>query len=264
MRDVVICEPRRTAVGAFGGSFKDTPPHHLASAVVKDIVERTKLNTELVEDVLFANCYPTMEAPALGRVVALDAGLPISAGGLQIDRRCGSGLQAIIYGAMQVGLGGSDMVIAGGAESMSRAPFYTVDNRWGVSGAGIMLEDGLSRGRVTAGGKNYPVEGGMIETAENLRRDYQITRDAQDELAARSHARADAAREDGRFAQEIVPVTIRGRKEDKLSTRTNTFGPGRVSRSWPNSGRSAASRIPSRQSRRAMRPVKMMAPRRVS
>lgn len=226
MRDVVICEPRRTAVGTFGGSFKDTPPHHLASAVVKDIVERTKLNTELVEDVLFANCYPTMEAPALGRVVGLDAGLPISAGGLQIDRRCGSGLQAIIYGAMQVGSGGSDMVIAGGAESMSRAPFYTVDNRWGVSGAGIMLEDGLSRGRITAGGKNYPVEGGMIETAENLRRDYQITRDAQDELAARSHARAEAAREDGRFAQEIVPVTIRGRKEDKIVDKDEHIRPG--------------------------------------
>lgn len=226
MRDVVICEPRRTAVGAFGGSFKDTPPHELAAAVVKDIVERTKLNTALVEDVLFANCYPTMESPALGRVVALDAGLPISAGGLQIDRRCGSGLQAIIYGVMQVASGGSDMVIAGGAESMSRAPFYTVDNRWGVSGQGIMLADGLSRGRVTAGGKNYPVEGGMIETAENLRRDYQITRDAQDELAARSHARADAAREDGRFAQEIVPVTIKGRKEDKIVDADEHIRPG--------------------------------------
>jgi acetyl-CoA C-acetyltransferase len=216
MRDVVICEPRRTAVGAFGGSFKDVPAHDLASAVVRDILERTKLNKDLVEDVLFANCYPTMEAPALGRVVALDAGLPITAGGLQIDRRCGSGLQAVIYGMMQVASGGSDMVIAGGAESMSRAPFYNVDSRWGVKGSGIMLEDALSRGRVTAGGKHYPVDGGMIETAENLRRDYEITREAQDRLAVDSHARALAAQEDGRFAQEIVPFTVKGRKEDKV------------------------------------------------
>jgi acetyl-CoA C-acetyltransferase len=226
MRDVVICEPRRTAVGAFGGSFKNTPAHHLASAVVKDIIERNKLNTDLIEDVLFANCYPTSEAPALGRVVALDAGLPITAGGLQIDRRCGSGLQAVIYASMQVATGGSDMVIAGGAESMSRAPFYTVDARWGAGAPGIMLKDGLTRGRVTAGGDNYPVAGGMIETAENLRREYDITREAQDELSARSHDRAIAAQADGRFAQEIVPVTIPNRKGDIVVDQDEHMRPG--------------------------------------
>ncbi len=226
MRDVVICEPRRTAVGAFGGTFKATPLHELATAVVKDIMARTRLNPDLVEDVIFANCYPTMEAPALGRVVALDAGLPISVGGLQLDRRCGSGLQTVIYGAMQVATGGSDLVIAGGAESMSRAPFYTVETRWGVQGAGIVLEDALARGRVTAGGKHFPVPGGMIETAENLRREYQITREAQDELAARSHARAAAAMEDGRFAQEIVPVTLKTRKGDVVVDTDEHVRPG--------------------------------------
>ena len=226
MRDVVICEPRRTAVGGFGGAFKATPVHELGTAVVRDILARTKLNPELVEDVLFANCYPTMDAPALGRVVALDAGLPITAGGLQIDRRCGSGLQAVIYGMMQVGSGGSDLVIAGGAESMSRAPFYTTETRWGVSGQGIMLEDALARGRVTAGGKNHPVAGGMIETAENLRREYQITREEQDTLAARSHARAAAAMEDGRFAQEIAPVTLKTRKGDVVVDKDEHVRPG--------------------------------------
>ncbi len=226
MRDVVICEPRRTAVGGFGGTFKATPLHELAATVVKDIMTRTKLNPELVDDLIFANCYPTMEAPALGRVVALDAGLPITAGGIQIDRRCGSGLQTVIYAAMQVGSGGSDVVIAGGAESMSRAPFYTVENRWGVSGSGIMLEDSLARGRITAGGKNHPVAGGMIETAENLRREYQVTREEQDELAARSHARAAAAMEDGRFAQEIVPVTLKSRKGDIVVDKDEHVRPG--------------------------------------
>ena len=226
MRDVVICEPRRTAVGGFGGAFKATPVHELGTAVVRDILARTGLNPELVEDVLFANCYPTMDAPALGRVVALDAGLPITAGGLQIDRRCGSGLQAVIYGMMQVGSGGSDLVIAGGAESMSRAPFYTTETRWGVQGTGIVLEDALARGRVTAGGKNHPVAGGMIETAENLRREYQITREEQDTLAARSHARAAAAMEDGRFAQEIAPVTLKSRKGDIVVDKDEHVRPG--------------------------------------
>jgi acetyl-CoA C-acetyltransferase len=234
MRDVVICEPRRTAVGAFGGSFKDTPVHELAAAVVRDIVARTGLNTELVDDILFANCYPTMEAPALGRVVGLDAGLPITAGGLQIDRRCGSGLQAIIYGAMQVGSGGSDMVIAGGAETMSRAPFYTVDNRFGVKGPSITLDDALTRGRITAGGENYPVAGGMIETAENLRKEYSVTREEQDELAARSHARAHAAMEDGRFAQEIVPVTIKTRKGDVVIDTDEHVRPGTTAEALSN------------------------------
>ena len=234
MRDVVICEPRRTAVGAFGGSFKDTHVHELAAAVVRDIVARTGLNTELVDDILFANCYPTMEAPALGRVVGLDAGLPITAGGLQIDRRCGSGLQAIIYGAMQVGSGGSDMVIAGGAETMSRAPFYTVDNRFGVKGPSITLDDALTRGRITAGGENYPVAGGMIETAENLRKEYSVTREEQDELAARSHARAHAAMEDGRFAQEIVPVTIKTRKGDVTIDTDEHVRPGTTAEALSN------------------------------
>jgi len=226
MRDVVICEPRRTAIGTFGGAFKNTPVHHLATAVVKDIMTRTGLDGSLVDDVLFANCYPTMEAPALGRVVALDAGLPITAGGLQIDRRCGSGLQAVIYGVMQVASGGSDLVIAGGAETMSRAPFYNVDSRWGVKTPGIMLEDGLTRGRMTAGGDNYPVPGGMIETAENLRAEYGISREAQDELAARSHARAEAAQKDGRFAEEIVSFTVPGRKQDTIVDTDEHIRPG--------------------------------------
>ncbi len=226
MRDVVICEPRRTAIGAFGGGLKTIPVHDLATAVVKDILHRTGLDGGLVEDVILANCYPTMDAPAIGRVVALDAGLPISAGGLQIDRRCGSGLQAVIYGVMQVATGGSDLVIAGGAESMSRAPFYTTDSRWGVRTPGIMLEDGLTKGRLTAGGKHYPVAGGMIETAENLRRDYDISRDAQDALAVRSQERASAAIERGDFAKEIVPVTVPGRKQDTIIDKDGHVRPG--------------------------------------
>ncbi|WP_039857020.1 beta-ketoacyl synthase N-terminal-like domain-containing protein, partial [Novosphingobium pentaromativorans] len=172
MREVVICEPVRTAVGRQGGMFKSKSVVELGVAALSGLLERTGIPGEAVDDVIFAQCYPTMEAPALGRVVALDAGLPIETPGIQIDRRCGSGLQAVIYGVMQVQTGGADLVIAGGAESMSNAAFFTHQARYGASGDGMMLHDSLARGRVTAGGKNYPVPGGMIETAENLREQY--------------------------------------------------------------------------------------------
>ena len=217
MPDAVICEPLRTAVGGFGGSLRDVPAHRLAATVVSALIERTGLPPEAVDDVLLGNCYPTMDAPAIGRVAALDAGLPVTASGLQIDRRCGSGLQAVIYAAMQVESGASEVVLAGGAESMSNAPFYTTAMRWGAkSGPGVMLNDSLSTGRLRAGGDRYPVPGGMLETAENLRREYSIPRAEQDEYAVRSHERAAAARAAGIFGEEIVPVTVATRKGESV------------------------------------------------
>jgi len=219
MRDAVICEPLRTPVGRFGGQFRSLSAQHLGTVVVRELVARAGIPTDLIDDVIFAQCYPTMDAPALGRVVALDAGLPTDIGGLQLDRRCGSGLQAVIYAAMQVATGASDVVIAGGAESMSNAPFYTTSARWGISGNALMLHDALARGRVTAGGALYPVPGGMLETAENLRREYKISREEQDAFACESHRRAVAAQESGIFAQEIVPVTVPGKKADTVISR---------------------------------------------
>ncbi len=213
MRDVVICEPVRTAVGRFGGVLKPLAAHEIGAQVVRGLIDRTGLPVDEVDDVLFAQCYPSMDAPALGRVVALDAGLPIETGGLQIDRRCGSGLQALIYAVMQVQTGGSDLVLAGGAESMSNAPFYSTRLRWGASGPAMTFDDSLAKGRITAGGCHFPVPGGMIETAENLRRDYGVPREEQDRYAAESHRRAVAAQDSGVFAEEIVPLAVRTRKE---------------------------------------------------
>ncbi|MGY1753743.1 acetyl-CoA C-acetyltransferase [Blastococcus sp. SYSU D01042] len=226
MRDAVICEPLRTPVGGFGGSLRDVPVQELAATVIRALLDRTGIPPESVEDVLLGNCYPTMDAPAIGRVAALNAGLPVTASGLQIDRRCGSGLQAVVNAAMQVQSGASDLVLAGGAESMSNAPFYSTAMRWGVrAGTGVLLEDGLVRGRVTAGGTNFPVPGGMIETAENLRAEYRIGREEQDEYSVRSHQRAAAAVESGRFADEIVPVTVKGRKGDTVVDRDEHIRP---------------------------------------
>ena len=218
-REVVICEPVRTAIGGYGGQYKDVPVVDLGVAALKGLLEKSGLAGEAVDEVILGNCYTTMDTPAIGRVVALDAGLPETTGGYQIDRRCGSGLQAIINGVMEVATGGADVVVAGGVESMSNAAFFSTDMRWGGARSGVRIHDALARGRVTAGGKNYPVPGGMIETAENLRQEYGISREEQDRLALQSHQRAAAAQKNGVFAEEIVPVTIKTRSgEEQVTT----------------------------------------------
>ncbi|RBM19590.1 acetyl-CoA C-acyltransferase [Prauserella sp. PE36] len=214
MRDAVICEPVRTPIGRFGGSLKSVTAAELGEAVLRGLLDRTGLDPAAVDEVILGHCYPNSEAPAIGRVVALNAGLPITVSGLQVDRRCGSGLQSVVQAAMQVQAGASDVIIAGGAESMSNVPFYSTDMRWGVKGPGVTLHDGLARGRVTAGGRHHPVPGGMLETAENLRREYGIPREEQDRLALSSHQRAVAAQRSGVFAEEIVPVTVSSRRGD--------------------------------------------------
>ncbi|MET8760168.1 acetyl-CoA C-acetyltransferase [Lentzea sp. NPDC004782] len=189
MRDAVICEPIRTPVGRYNGALKERTAQELGVVVVQELMRRTGIDPSDVDDLVLGHCYPTMDAPAIGRVVALDAGLGVGVPGVQLDRRCGSGLQAVINAATAVQTGAQDLVLAGGVESMSNAG-----------------TDALARGRVTAGGVNFPVPGGMLETAENLRREYGIARSEQDELALRSHERAVAAQASCRFADELVPV----------------------------------------------------------
>ena len=116
-REAVICEPLRTPVGGFGGALRAVPAHVLGATVVRAVLERTGLDPAVVDELVLGQSYPTMDAPAVGRVVALDAGLPVTVTGLQLDRRCGSGLQAVLYAAMQVQTAVADVVIAGGVES---------------------------------------------------------------------------------------------------------------------------------------------------
>lgn len=217
MRRAAIVAPLRTPVGAFGGSLRDVPVETLGSTVVKAVVERTGIDPVHIEDVVLAQSYANSETPCVGRWVALSAGLPIEVPGLQIDRRCGGGLQAIVTAAMMVESGACDVVLAGGVESMSRIEYYTTDMRWGKRSGTTQLYDRLDRGRE----RSQPVErfgriSGMIETAENLARDYRITREEADAFAAESHQRAAAAWSEGRFASEIVPVSVPQRKGDAI------------------------------------------------
>ena len=216
LRDAVICSPLRTPVGRMGGALASVDALELLTTVVRAVVERSGIDPAVVDELIAAQCYPTMEAPAIGRVAALDAGLPTTVTGYQLDRRCGSGLQAVLDAAMQVQTGVSEVVIAAGVESMSNAPVYSERARRGVPAVGILLHDALSRGRETAGGRLYPTPDGNVGTAETLRREYGIGRREQDELALRSHERAVAAQDAGAFDVEIVPVTVASRRGDTV------------------------------------------------
>ncbi|MFT3972113.1 MAG: acetyl-CoA C-acetyltransferase [Amaricoccus sp.] len=217
MRRAAIVSPLRTAVGGFGGALRPVPVEVLGGTVTKAVLEKTGLDPALIEDVVFAQSYANSETPCVGRWIALDAGLPIEVPGLQTDRRCGGGLQALVTAAMMVQTGACDVVLAGGVESMSNIEFYTTDMRWGRRSGTTQLYDRLDRGRE----RSQPVHrfgyiSGMIETAENLARNYGITREETDAFAAESHRRAAAAWADGRFAQEVVPVSVPQRKGDPV------------------------------------------------
>jgi acetyl-CoA C-acetyltransferase len=210
--DIVICSPLRTPVGRMGGALAPLSATQLATLVLRELVRRTGLGEGDVDDVVLGQGYPSGESPAIGRIAALDAGLGTGVPGLQIDRRCGSGLQAVLYAAAQVATGAARLVVAGGAESMSNVEHYALGLRGGVRQGGIELMDRLDRARQTAGGASHPVPGGMIETAENLRKTYNISRQEQDELAVRSHQRAVAAHDSGKFADELAAVTVPGKR----------------------------------------------------
>ncbi|KRE42798.1 acetyl-CoA C-acetyltransferase [Knoellia sp. Soil729] len=210
--DVVICSPLRTPVGRFGGAFASLSAADLVGGLLRELADRTGLGEGDVDDVILGQCYPNGEAPAIGRIAALDAGLGTSVPGVQVDRRCGSGLQAVLYAVTQVATGGATTVVAGGVESMSQVEHYALGLRDGVRGDGVQLMDRLARARVTAGGRDHPIEGGMIETAENVRERYGVSREDQDAWALRSQQATAAAVAAGSFDDEIVPVTVLGKR----------------------------------------------------
>jgi acetyl-CoA C-acetyltransferase len=216
--DIVLCDPVRTAIGGYGGQFKSVTAVDLGVAAMRGLLDRTGLEPDAVDEVILGQCNASSEAPASARVVALDAGLPVTTTGYHLDRRCGSGLQAIVNGVQTVASGGADLVVAGGIESMSNAIFYSTDMRWGGARSGVRMHDQLTRARSTAGGVGYPVPGGMIETAENLRAEYSIGREEQDRLAVQSHQRAAAAAKNGIFDEEIVPVVVPTRGGESVVT----------------------------------------------
>lgn len=217
MRRAAIVAPIRTAVGKFMGSLAGVQAGDLGAIVIRALVDRTGIDPERIDDVVFAQGYGNGEAPCIGRWSALAAGLPESIPGVQLDRRCGSGLQAVIDAAMRIQTGAADVVVAGGVESMSNVEYYSIDHRQGARSGSTVLHDRLTRGRVMSQPiARYGVISGMIETAENLARDYAISREDCDAYAASSHRRATAAWAAGRFNDELVPVSVPQRRGDPV------------------------------------------------
>ena len=215
LRRAAIVSPLRTAVGKFQGGLSSMAAGDLGAVILKALVERTKIDPERIDDVVFAQGYGNGEAPCIARWSALAADLPISVPGYQLDRRCGSGLQAVIDAAMMVQTGAADVVVAGGVESMSNVEYYTTDMRNGARSGSVTMHDRLTRGRVMSQPiSRFGVISGMIETADNLARDYDISREACDEYAAASHQRAAAAWAEGKFKDELVPVAVPQRRGD--------------------------------------------------
>ena len=147
LRRAAIVSPLRTAVGKFQGGLASMAAGDIGAVVLKELVKRTKIDPGLIDDVIFAQGYASGEAPCVARWSALAADLPISVPGYQLDRRCGSGLQAIIDAAMFVQTGAADVVVAGGVESMSNVEYYTTDMRWGARAGSVKFHDRLERGR---------------------------------------------------------------------------------------------------------------------
>ncbi len=217
-RRAAIVTPLRTPVGTFGGSLREVPVETLAATVITAVLERTGIDPGLVDDVSFAQSYASGETPCIGRWAALQAGMPVTVPGLQIDRRCGGGLQAIITAAMMVQTGAADVVLAGGVESMSNVEHYTTALRWGARSGSQFLYDRLDRGRERSQPEwRFGKISGMIETAENLAQQFSITRDEADDYAARSHQRAAAAWAAGRFDDEVVPVQVPQRRGEPVT-----------------------------------------------
>lgn len=217
MKRAAIVAPRRTPVGAFGGGLRGVPVERLGAEVVKAILAQTQLDPQRIDDVVFAQSYANSETPCVGRWIALEAGLPVEVPGMQLDRRCGGGLQALISAAMMVQTGAADVVLAGGVESMSNIEYYSTDMRWGSRAGSVTFHDRLDRGRERSQPEHrFGRISGMIETAENLARTYGISREEADAFAVQSHQRAAAAWEAGRFDAEIVPISVPQRRGEPL------------------------------------------------
>jgi acetyl-CoA C-acetyltransferase len=218
IRRAAIVAPMRTPVGTFGGSLRDVPVEELAASVIKAVLARSGIDPERIDDVAFAQSYASGETPCVGRWAGLQAGLPVSVPGFQLDRRCGGGLQAIATAAMMIQTGAADVVMAGGVESMSNVEHYTTAMRWGARAGSQFLYDRIDRGRERSQPEwRFGKISGMIETAENLATEFGITRDEADAYAARSHQRAAAAWDAGLFDAEIVPVSVPQRRGEPVT-----------------------------------------------
>jgi acetyl-CoA C-acetyltransferase len=217
MSRAAIVSPIRTAVGSFGGALRSLPADALAAQIIQALLSRTGIDPARIDEVVIAQSYASSEAPCIARYAGLAAGLPIAVPGYTVDRRCGSGLQAVIDASMLVQTGNCDVVLVVGVESMSNIEYYTTDMRWGSRAGSVTLHDRLQRGRERSQPEaRFGHISGMPETAENLARDFGISREDADAFSVRSHRLAAKAWSEGRFKDEVVPLEVPQRGKQSL------------------------------------------------
>ncbi len=212
MSRVAIVSAKRTAIGSFGGSLKDIPAATLGAEVVKKSLEEINLSPTLVDEVIFGNVLGAGLGQNIARQIAIFAGIPQEKSAFVVNKVCGSGLKSVVLGAQSILLGDNDIVVCGGVENMSAAPYYTKDARFGAKLGNFELEDSIIHDGLTDAFENYH----MGITAENIAEQFAISREQQDEFAVLSQQKASAAIKKGKFSNEIVPITIKTRKEEKV------------------------------------------------
>ena len=219
MREVVIASAARTALGSFGGSLKDVPAAELGAIVIKEAVKRAGIDPEQVEEVVMGNVIQAGLGQNVARQATLKAGLPNEVPAMTINKVCGSGLRTVALAAQMIKAGDADIVVAGGMENMSAAPYVLDKARWGQRMGDGKLVDTMIKDALWDAFNNYH----MGVTAENIAEQWGLTREMQDEFAAASQAKAEAAIKAGKFKDEIVPVVIPQRKGDPIVFDTDEF-----------------------------------------
>lgn len=219
MKEVVIVSAVRTAIGSFGGAFKGVPAVELGAKVIKDAIDRAGIKPELVDEVIMGNVLQAGLGQNPARQSAIKAGLPVEVPALTINKVCGSGLRAVSLACQTILAGDSDVVVAGGMENMSRAPYVLNDARWGQRmGNGTMVDEMITDGLWDAFNQYH-----MGMTAENIAEKWGITREMQDEFSVASQNKAEKAIKEGKFKDEIVPIIIPQRKGDPIVVDTDEF-----------------------------------------
>ena len=216
MREVVVVSAVRTAIGSIGGTLKDVLPETLLGVALEGAVTKAGIDKALIDEVIAGQAKQTTDAPNVARVAALGVGVPESVPAYTVHRQCASGMQAMLSGIQQIQCGYSETILAGGVESMSTAPFYLRNARFGVGNGNVLFCDPNTESQPKSQPEAIYGSFTMIQTADTVARQYDVSREAQDEFALASQRKAVAAMDAGKFADEIVPVAIPRRKGDPL------------------------------------------------
>ena len=219
MRDVVIASAVRTPIGKFGGSLKNVSAVKLGTIVIKEALKRANVKPELVNEVIMGNVLQAGLGQDPARQAAVYAGIPVEIPAFTINKLCGSGLRAVSLATQLIKVGDDDIVVAGGMENMSAAPYLLENSRWGARMGDKKVVDSMLRDGLFDAFNNYH----MGITAENVAEKWHITREMQDEFSASSQQKAEKAIKSGRFKDEIVPVTIKDRKKGEIIFDTDEF-----------------------------------------